>query len=230
MSKRVLVGAVAVVAVKVGLLLVFRRWHLRWRATDAEVSAALPGDDLLPAADLTATRTIAIDAPGLRGVAMARAAGSRSRRAVQLRLPGKRRRPMRYPQHGPRPSRVAADLAWRSGTDPPAGVLGRRHRGTGSCVGPPGRRTGRRTTLPLRFHLGIHPQSPSRRHHPAGDEGAVLLQQPLVASDGGIHCHRQFRDEPEDVARHQGSHGGPAHPCTAARAESSREALPHQPR
>lgn len=63
MSKRVLVGAVAVVAVKVGLLLVFRRWHLRWRATDAEVSAALPGDELLPAADLTATRTIAIDAP-----------------------------------------------------------------------------------------------------------------------------------------------------------------------
>ena len=63
MSKRVLVGAVAVVAVKVGLLLVFRRWHLRWRATDAEVSAALPGDDLLPAADLTATRTIAIGAP-----------------------------------------------------------------------------------------------------------------------------------------------------------------------
>jgi len=63
MSTRVLVGAVSVVAVKVVVLLVFRSWHLRWRATDAEVSAALPGDDLLPAADLTATRTIAIDAP-----------------------------------------------------------------------------------------------------------------------------------------------------------------------
>lgn len=63
MSKRVLVGAVAVVAVKVVLLLAFRRWHLRWGATDTEVEATLPGDDLLPAADLTATRTIAIDAP-----------------------------------------------------------------------------------------------------------------------------------------------------------------------
>ena len=63
MSKRVLVCAAALIAIKVALLLVFRRWHLRWRATDAEVDATLPGDDLLPAADLVATRAIAIDAP-----------------------------------------------------------------------------------------------------------------------------------------------------------------------
>ena len=63
MSKRVVVGAAAVVAIKVALLLVFRRWHLRWGAADNEVDAPLPGDDLLPAADLTATRAIAVDAP-----------------------------------------------------------------------------------------------------------------------------------------------------------------------
>ena len=63
MAKRVLVGVVAVVGVKVAALLVLRRWHLRWRATDAEVGATLPGDGILPAADLSATRTIAIDAP-----------------------------------------------------------------------------------------------------------------------------------------------------------------------
>jgi hypothetical protein len=63
MSKRVLVGAAAVIAIKVALLLMFRRWYLRWRATDAEVDATLPGDDLLPAAELVATRAIAVDAP-----------------------------------------------------------------------------------------------------------------------------------------------------------------------
>lgn len=39
-----------------------RAWHLRWGADDQEVVAPLPGDDLLPAADLVATRAIAIDA------------------------------------------------------------------------------------------------------------------------------------------------------------------------
>jgi len=63
MAKRVLVGAVTVIVVKVAALLLLRQWHLRWQATDAEVGATLPGDDLLPAADLTATRAIAIDAP-----------------------------------------------------------------------------------------------------------------------------------------------------------------------
>jgi len=40
----------------------YRAWHLRWGATDAEVNAAMPGDDLLGPAAFTATRAITIDA------------------------------------------------------------------------------------------------------------------------------------------------------------------------
>lgn len=56
-------AAVAVLAAK-GLYLVFlRRRVLTWGATASEVSGPLPGDDLLPDADLVATRAIGIDAP-----------------------------------------------------------------------------------------------------------------------------------------------------------------------
>jgi hypothetical protein len=41
----------------------YRSWHLRWGATDAEVAAAMPGDDLLPRAQFRPTRAITIDAP-----------------------------------------------------------------------------------------------------------------------------------------------------------------------
>ncbi len=37
--------------------------QLRWGATDDEVETSLPGDDLIPSADLTATRAITIRAP-----------------------------------------------------------------------------------------------------------------------------------------------------------------------
>jgi len=40
----------------------YRAWHVRWGATDAEVSASMPGDDLLGSAPFTATRAITIDA------------------------------------------------------------------------------------------------------------------------------------------------------------------------
>jgi hypothetical protein len=40
-----------------------RRWHLRWGATDAEVAAPMPGDELVPRSSFTATRAITIDAP-----------------------------------------------------------------------------------------------------------------------------------------------------------------------
>jgi len=45
-------------------VLLVRDRQLRWGATDEEVAAAIPGDDLLPAPDLTSTRavTIAVDA------------------------------------------------------------------------------------------------------------------------------------------------------------------------
>ena len=41
--------------------LALRSRQLRWGATDDEVAAALPGDDLLGGADLTATRAITVD-------------------------------------------------------------------------------------------------------------------------------------------------------------------------
>jgi hypothetical protein len=40
-----------------------RRRYLTWGATDAEVTAALPGDDLVPEPDMTSTRAITIGAP-----------------------------------------------------------------------------------------------------------------------------------------------------------------------
>ena len=41
----------------------YRRWHLRWGATDDEVAAPMPGDDLLDGAQFCATRALTIDAP-----------------------------------------------------------------------------------------------------------------------------------------------------------------------
>jgi hypothetical protein len=52
------IGAVAGAACFLG----FRRWQLRWGATDQEVRAALPGDELISAPNLTATRAITIEA------------------------------------------------------------------------------------------------------------------------------------------------------------------------
>jgi hypothetical protein len=41
----------------------YRRWHRRWGATDHEVQAPMPGDELVPKASFAATRAITIDAP-----------------------------------------------------------------------------------------------------------------------------------------------------------------------
>jgi hypothetical protein len=41
----------------------YRSWHLRWGATDAEVAAPMPGDDMLRGAQFRPTRAITIDAP-----------------------------------------------------------------------------------------------------------------------------------------------------------------------
>jgi hypothetical protein len=49
-----------------GLMLIspaIRPFHLRWGATPSEVSAAMPGDDLVPGAQFIATRAVTIDAP-----------------------------------------------------------------------------------------------------------------------------------------------------------------------
>jgi hypothetical protein len=39
-----------------------RRWHRRWGATDAEVAAVMPGDEVVPGAHVFCTRAITIDA------------------------------------------------------------------------------------------------------------------------------------------------------------------------
>ncbi|MBG0817829.1 hypothetical protein [Planomonospora sp. ID82291] len=43
--------------------LLLRRWCLTWGATPEEAREALPGDDLLPAPGLIATRAVTVDAP-----------------------------------------------------------------------------------------------------------------------------------------------------------------------
>jgi hypothetical protein len=42
---------------------VFRRWHMHWGATDAEVAAAMRGDELVTVATFLSTRAITIAAP-----------------------------------------------------------------------------------------------------------------------------------------------------------------------
>lgn len=41
----------------------YRRWHLRWGATDEEVHGPMPGDAAVPNASFNATRAITISAP-----------------------------------------------------------------------------------------------------------------------------------------------------------------------
>jgi hypothetical protein len=41
----------------------YRHWHLRWGATDAEVASAMPGDATVPEPSFNATRAITIAAP-----------------------------------------------------------------------------------------------------------------------------------------------------------------------
>jgi hypothetical protein len=55
-------GVLGAAVVLVAYRLVAQPWQHRWGATDAEVAAALPGDELIPDADST-TRAITIAAP-----------------------------------------------------------------------------------------------------------------------------------------------------------------------
>jgi hypothetical protein len=61
------IGAAGLVAAAVAGEAVYRRylrgWVLNWGATAAEAARPLPGDELLEAADIVATRAISIDAP-----------------------------------------------------------------------------------------------------------------------------------------------------------------------
>ena len=66
MSERRLARSLADVVVASPLFLsapLCRRWHLRWGATEAEVAAPMPGDELVHDTSFNATRAITIDAP-----------------------------------------------------------------------------------------------------------------------------------------------------------------------
>jgi hypothetical protein len=41
----------------------YRRWHMRWGATEEEVRASMRGDEIVPKASFNATRAITIDGP-----------------------------------------------------------------------------------------------------------------------------------------------------------------------
>ncbi len=56
-------AALAAGAGAIGYPLLFRRWCLAWGATDEEVSRKLPGDELVPEADIVSTRAVTIEAP-----------------------------------------------------------------------------------------------------------------------------------------------------------------------
>jgi hypothetical protein len=56
------VRSIALGTAVVGVAAVLRGRYLRWGATDEEVNTALPGDELVPDADLTATRAVTIRA------------------------------------------------------------------------------------------------------------------------------------------------------------------------
>jgi hypothetical protein len=51
------------VAAGVAYVALVRPWHLRWGATDEEVAAAMPGDDIAERPQLRATRAVDIAAP-----------------------------------------------------------------------------------------------------------------------------------------------------------------------
>jgi hypothetical protein len=59
--KSIAVGIAAAIAIAYRRLV--RPWHERWGATDEEVSASLPGDDLITEPASQITRAISIDAP-----------------------------------------------------------------------------------------------------------------------------------------------------------------------
>jgi len=60
--RQLAVPAVALAAIA-GSAAWFRRYYLRWGATDAEAAGTLPGDDVLPTPDLQVTRAVTIKAP-----------------------------------------------------------------------------------------------------------------------------------------------------------------------
>ena len=66
-----------------------RSWHLGWGATEAELAAVMPGDELLPIGNGQATHAITIHAVPEDRLAMDHADRAGSQRVLQLYLVGK---------------------------------------------------------------------------------------------------------------------------------------------
>ena len=63
MARRIMGNIIMVGAAGLGAyILFFRPWQHRWGATDEEVNATLPGDELVPYADVVETRVVTIKA------------------------------------------------------------------------------------------------------------------------------------------------------------------------
>lgn len=62
-ARRILLGAGIAAGAALSYPLLLRRWCLSWGARPDEVNREFPGDELLPAADIVATRAISISAP-----------------------------------------------------------------------------------------------------------------------------------------------------------------------
>ena len=56
-------GAIAAASPLFLLAPLYRHWHVRWGATDAEIAAPMPGDELVDHPSFNTTRAITIDAP-----------------------------------------------------------------------------------------------------------------------------------------------------------------------
>ncbi|MFN8486183.1 MAG: hypothetical protein U0350_01245 [Caldilineaceae bacterium] len=62
-AKRLTAALLLLLAFFVAYVFFVQPWHIRWGATDAEITMALPGDPFIPPATVVSTRAITIHAP-----------------------------------------------------------------------------------------------------------------------------------------------------------------------
>ncbi len=145
-------------------IVALRGRYLRWGATEAEAKMDLPGDEVMPRADLTATRAVTISSQRRFCLAVARPAGTGAGRVLQLRLPRKPCR-LRHPQRGSHRARLAGDRGRGRGHARSAGrprhSLGERR----AITRPPRRDPDRKQPASVRLHMGVHAPRRALRNH-----------------------------------------------------------------
>jgi hypothetical protein len=178
-ARLVAVGA----AVAAGVALVRAR-HLRWGATDDELNATLPGDELVPAADLTATRAVTARAaadevwPWVAQLGQGRG-GFYSYDFLENMVgcdihSAERVVPEWQSIKVGDAVRLHPELDWANATS-------------------------------VRFHVGLRPARSGGWHHTARGAGALRLLALVGALARGAGRANQLRHEPANVARHQGA-------------------------